>query len=342
VARPRGGRISSAVVVIGPFEPAYLALHRSGALAGRAREAVARLAACDLCARACRADRIGRTVGAVCRTGRHAVVSSFFAHHGEERCLSGTRGSGTIFFGYCNLHCAYCQNWDLSWHGDGDTVSGEELAGMMLELQRRGCHNVNLVSPSHVVPQILEALSLAAARGLTLPLVYNTGGYDGPEALRLLDGLVDVYLADLKYGDSEAARVYSRAPGYFEVAQTAIREMHRQVGDLVLSADGIARRGLLVRHLVLPGGRAGTEAAMRFLADEISRRTYVNLMDQYRPCYRASEHPEIARPPTADELAAAADAARRAGLVRFDPDGVRTGLVALPPGQSGPDASGIR
>lgn len=306
-----------------PFEPAYLALHRAGALAARAREALARLSSCELCARRCRADRVGRTVGAVCRTGRHAVVSSFFPHHGEERCLSGRAGSGTIFFGHCNLQCAYCQNWDLSWRGDGDSVSGDELAGMMLDLQRRGCHNVNLVSPSHVVPQILEAVAIAAERGLTLPLVFNTGGYDAEEGLRLLDGVVDVYLADLKYGDSEEARRYSRAPGYFEVARAAIREMHRQVGDLALSEEGFARRGLMVRHLVLPDGRAGTEAALRFLADEISPRTYVNLMAQYRPCYRADEHPEIARPPSAAELAAAAEAARRVGLARLDPDGVR-------------------
>jgi putative pyruvate formate lyase activating enzyme len=306
-----------------PFEPAYLALHRSGALAERAREALARLSSCDLCARHCRADRVERTVGAVCRTGRHAVVSSFFPHHGEERCLSGSAGSGTIFFGHCNLQCAYCQNWDLSWQGDGDTVSGEELAGMMLDLQRRGCHNVNLVSPSHVVPQILEAVAIAAERGLALPLVFNTGGYDGAEGLRLLDGVVDVYLADLKYGDSEEGRRYSRAPGYFEVARAAIREMHRQVGDLALSEAGLARRGLMVRHLVLPEGRAGTEAALRFLAEEISPRTYVNLMAQYRPCYRADEHPEIARRPSAAELAAAAGAARRAGLARLDPDGLR-------------------
>jgi len=302
---------------------AYLALHRSGALAERARRAVALLERCELCPHHCRADRVHRTVGAVCRAGRRAVVSSFFGHHGEERCLSGSGGSGTIFFGLCNLHCVYCQNWDLSWHGDGDEVTADELAGMMLELQRQGCHNVNLVSPSHVVPQILEAVALAADRGLRLPLVYNTGGYDGPEALALLDGVVDVYLADLKYGDSEVARRYSRAPGYFEVAGSAIREMHRQVGDLVLSDDGLARRGLLVRHLVLPGGRAGTEAAMRFLATEVSSATWVNLMDRYRPCYRAAEHPELARPPTAAELAAAAAAARAAGITRFDPAGVQ-------------------
>ncbi|HET8541195.1 MAG TPA: radical SAM protein [Anaeromyxobacter sp.] len=307
------------------FEPAYLALQRRGALAARAADAVARLASCDLCARSCRADRIARTVGAVCRTGRHAVVSSSFAHHGEERCLSGTRGSGTIFFAFCNLQCAFCQNWDLSWKGDGDAVTGEELAGLMLELQRQGCHNVNLVSPSHVVPQILEAVAIAAARGLRLPLVFNTGGYDGEEGLRLLDGVVDVYLADLKYGDSAEAVRYSRAPGYFEVAKTALREMHRQVGDLVVGPDGIARRGLLVRHLVLPGGHAGTEAAMRFLAEEISPRTYVNLMDQYRPCYRAAEHPEIDRRPSGAELRAAAGAAIRAGITRLDPDGVGAG-----------------
>jgi putative pyruvate formate lyase activating enzyme len=305
------------------FEPAYLRLHRSGALAGRVRDALARLERCALCPHQCRADRVHRTVGAVCRAGRRAVVSSFFAHHGEERCLSGAAGSGTIFFGLCNLHCVYCQNWDLSWHGDGDEVSGEELAGMMLELQRQGCNNVNLVSPSHFVPQILEAVAIAAERGLRLPLVYNTASYDGEEALALLDGVVDVYLADLKYGDSEDARRYSRAPGYFEAAKAAIREMHRQVGDLVVSSDGLARRGLVVRHLVLPDGRAATPAAMAFLAREVSPATYLNLMAQYRPCYRAAEHPEIARAPSAAELRAALEAVRAAGLTRLDPDGLR-------------------
>jgi putative pyruvate formate lyase activating enzyme len=303
-------------------DPAYVALHRSGELERRAAAAVARLAACDLCPRQCRADRVQRSVGAVCRTGARAVVSSFFAHHGEERCLSGTAGSGTIFFGFCNLHCAYCQNWDLSWNGDGEEVSADELAGMMLALQDRGCHNVNLVSPSHVVPQLLEAVAIAARRGLALPLVYNTGGYDGENALALLDGVVDVYLADLKYGDSETARRLSRAPGYFEVARGAIREMHRQVGDLVVDEDGLARRGLLVRHLVLPNGLAGTGAVMRFLADEVSPRTYVNLMDQYRPCYRAADHAELARRPIEAELDEAVRLTREAGITRLDPDGL--------------------
>ena len=255
------------------------------------------------------------------------MVSSFLAHHGEERCLSGAAGSGTIFFGSCNLHCAYCQNWDVSWGRDGDEVSAEELAGMMLALQDRGCHNLNLVSPSHVVPQTLEALAIAAERGLEIPLVYNTGGYDGEGALALLAGVVDVYLADLKYGDSEAGRRYSRAPGYFEAARAAIREMHRQVGDLAVDADGLARRGLLVRHLVLPGGIAGTGSAMRFLAREVSPGTYVNLMDQYRPCYRASEHPELARRPSGAELRAAVRDAWEAGIRRFDPDGLRPDVV---------------
>lgn len=310
-----------------PFVPGYLRLHRSGELAARAEAARLRLVACDLCPRACRADRVSRSVGAACRTGARAVVSSFFAHHGEERCLSGAAGSGTIFFGSCNLHCAYCQNWDVSWGRDGDEVSAEELAGMMLALQDRGCHNVNLVSPSHVVPQALEAVALAAERGLEIPLVYNTGGYDGEGALALLAGVVDVYLADLKYGDSESARRYSRAPGYFEAACAAIKEMHRQVGDLAVDADGVARRGLLVRHLVLPGGIAGTGSAMRFLAEEVSAATYVNLMDQYRPCYRASEHPEIARRPTAAELGNAVREAWEAGIRKFDPDGLRPEVV---------------
>jgi putative pyruvate formate lyase activating enzyme len=257
--------------------------------------------------------------GAVCRTGARAVVHAAFPHHGEERCLSGWGGSGTIFFSWCNLRCAYCQNWEISWDGEGREVGSEELAELMLGLQDAGCHNVNLVSPSHVVAQALAAVEIAARRGLALPLVWNTGGYDSQEALRLLDGVVDVYMPDLKYGDSAVGRRLSRVPDYVEVNRAAVKEMHRQVGDLRLDGRGLARRGLLVRHLVLPAGLAGTEAAMRFLAAEVSPRTWVNLMGQYRPCYRAGETPEIARRPTAAELQEALSAARRAGIERFDP-----------------------
>jgi len=299
-------------------EPAYLALHRRGELRDRARIALDRLASCDLCARYCRVDRRSGTKGAVCRTGRWARVASHGSHHGEERPLSGWRGSGTIFFAWCNLRCVFCQNWELSQRGIGEAVEAEELAGMMLELQAIGCHNVNLVSPSHVVAQVLEALVIAVAAGFRLPLVFNTGGYDSPEALALLDGVVDIYMPDMKYGDGDLARRYSHVRGYVESNRRAVREMHRQVGDLVLDERGLAVRGLLVRHLVLPGDVAGTGEVLAWIASEISPDTYVNLMDQYRPCYRAGEHPPLDRRPTLDEHRRARELARRAGLRRLD------------------------
>lgn len=310
-------------ISLGPpdgFEPAYLRLHRSGELDARSRQAVERLRACDLCPRYCRVDRTSGAEGAVCRTGGRAVVHAWFPHHGEERPLRGSAGSGTIFFSSCNLRCLYCQNWEISWEREGRELEAVELARAMLDLQTQGCHNVNLVSPSHVVPHVLEAVALAAGRGLRLPLVYNTGGYDALEALALLDGVVDVYMPDMKYGDSRLARRLSKVPDYVEVNRAAVREMHRQVGDLRTDGRGVARRGLLVRHLVLPGGAAGTDEVMRFLAEEISPATYVNVMDQYRPCYRADEVPELARRPTGAEIREARAAARRHGLHRLDPD----------------------
>jgi putative pyruvate formate lyase activating enzyme len=305
-----------------PREPAYLQLLRSGELRARAAEARRHLEACDLCANLCRVNRLRGTVGAVCRTYATASVHAAFPHHGEEDVLRGDRGSGTVFFSHCNLRCAYCQNWEISWKGEGAPVSAEALADAMLGLQHAGCHNVNLVSPSHVAAQVLEALALAAERGLRLPLVWNSGGFDSLEALRLLDGVVDVYMPDAKYADSEVARRLSRVTGYAESNRAALREMHRQVGDLVLDERGLARRGLLVRHLVLPGGLAGTDEVLRFLAEEISPRTWVNLMAQYRPCFRASDEPPLDRRPTRDELGEALAAARRHGLTRLDPGGV--------------------
>ncbi len=301
------------------FEPAYVALLRSGELAGRRRRALEHLEDCDLCARYCRVDRTGRDLrGAVCRTGRQARVYSAGPHFGEEDPLVGRHGSGTVFFSWCNLRCVYCQNWEISWCGEGGEVTDRQLADMMLHLQDIGCHNVNLVSPSHVVAQIIAALEIAAREGLHLPLVYNTGGYDSPEALALLDGIVDIYMPDMKYGDAESARHYSKVREYVTANRAAVREMHRQVGDLVIGADGIARRGLLVRHLVLPHDIAGTSEVLRFLAEEISTDTYVNLMDQYRPCHRADKYPEIDRRITAEEYRAALQAAREVGLTRLD------------------------
>jgi putative pyruvate formate lyase activating enzyme len=302
----------------GAREPAYLELLRSGELARRAEAAAARLADCDLCARYCRVDRTRTLRGAVCRTGRQAVVSSFGPHHGEEDCLRGWNGSGTVFFSWCNLRCVFCQNWEISWQGEGREMGAEQLAGVMLALQRAGCHNINFVSPSHVVAQILEAVLLAAQRGLRLPLVYNSGGYDSLEALALLDGVVEIYMPDLKYGDSDPAHRFSHVRDYVRHNWAAVREMHRQVGDLVVNAQGLARRGLLVRHLVLPNGLAGTEAVLKFLAEEVSPETYVNLMDQYRPCYRAGDHPELERGLGAEEYEAALALARRYGISRLD------------------------
>ncbi|HDD25155.1 MAG TPA: 4Fe-4S cluster-binding domain-containing protein [Chloroflexi bacterium] len=298
------------------FEPAYLALYRSGELRRRVAQAREHLHACDFCGHACGVDRF-RQVGQ-CRTGVQAVVSSFGPHFGEEAPLRGTGGSGTIFFAWCNLRCQYCQNYDISQLGQGQTVEAETLAGMMLSLQERGCHNINLVSPTHVTVPILEALLIAVESGLRLPLVWNTGGYDAMPALRLLDGIVDIYMPDMKYADSQIARRYSQVDNYPQVNQAAVREMHRQVGDLVMDRRGIAMRGLLVRHLVLPAGLAGSDKIAAFLATEISKDTYINVMDQYRPCYRAHQLPPLDRPITSEEYAQALSAARQAGLYRLD------------------------
>ena len=300
------------------FRPAYLALLEAGALDERVACAWQHLAACDLCARYCRVNRLKGIKGAVCRTGELAMVASYGPHHGEERPLRGWRGSGTVFFTWCNLRCVYCQNWDISQKGEGRPVTPEDLADIMLGLQAAGCHNINLVSPSHVVAQILAAVAIAARQGLRLPLVYNTGGYDSAEALALLDGVVDIYMPDMKYGDSAVAHRCSHVRDYWEVNLAAVKEMHRQVGDLVLDERGIAQRGLLVRHLVLPGHLAGTDTVLEFLAREISTATYLNLMDQYRPCYRADEYPPLDRRVTFAEYQAALAAARRVGLERLD------------------------
>jgi putative pyruvate formate lyase activating enzyme len=299
------------------FEAAYLALLRSGELARRAQLACEHLTACDMCAMECGVNRRAGELGN-CRTGERALVSSCGPHHGEEDPLRGMRGSGTIFFAWCNLKCQYCQNYDISQLGHGREVEPEEVASMMLSLQAQGCHNINFVSPSHVVPQIIAALLIAAEAGLRLPLVYNTGGYDSLTALRLLDGIVDIYMPDMKYADAEAARRYSKAPNYPQVNQAAVKEMHRQVGDLVMDEDGIALRGLLIRHLVLPDGLAGTKAVAEFLAGEISPDTYINVMDQYRPSYKAADHPRLNRRLAPEEYAEAVRLAQEAGLTRLD------------------------
>lgn len=296
--------------------PAYLDLHESGELARRAEYAHELLTECAICPRKCGVDRLSGAVG-YCGGGAHALVCSAGPHFGEERPLVGTGGSGTIFFGGCSLGCVFCQNYEISHLRRGTEVSADELANIMLGLQERGCHNINFVTPTHFVPQILAAVDLAAGRGLNVPLVYNTGGYDSVETLRLLDGVVDIYMPDAKYADGEVAQRLSGAADYPEIMQAALTEMHRQVGDLEIGADGIARRGLLVRHLVLPGGLAGTREVMSFLAS-LSRDTYVNVMAQYRPCYRAHDYPEINRRLTVEEYREAIRAALDAGLHRLD------------------------
>lgn len=300
------------------FEPAYLELLRSGELKRRVEEARSMLEECRLCGRECRVNRLEGVKGAVCGTGEKAVVSSFNAHFGEEAPLVGQSGSGTIFFTNCNLKCQFCQNYEISQVGEGREVSPEEIAGMMLHLQSQGCHNINFVSPTHVIPQIMAALLIAAERGLQVPLVHNTGGYDSLEALRLLDDIVDIYMPDMKYADDKVGRKLSKVKEYPQVNQAAVREMHRQVGDLVIDEQGVAQRGLLVRHLVLPNGLAGTAEIAEFLAEEISPETYLNVMSQYRPMYKAHEYPRINRRLTAEELEAAVNLALEAGLTRLD------------------------
>jgi putative pyruvate formate lyase activating enzyme len=297
-------------------QPAYLKLLRSGELAERAKIAYEHLTDCDLCGWECHIDRNERT--GACKTGVEPVIASYGAHHGEEDPLRGWGGSGTIFFSWCNLRCQFCQNYDISQLGQGRAVTPEQLGGMMLELQDQGCHNINFVSPSHVVGQIMAATVIAAQAGLRLPLVYNTGGYDSLAALALLDGVIDIYMPDIKYADAIIAKKYSKIPDYPATNRAAVKEMHRQVGDLVLDEHGIAQRGLLVRHLVLPNALAGTAEVARFLAQEVSTDTYVNVMGQYHPCYRAGHYPELNRPPTRRELEDAHRAVRDAGLHRLD------------------------
>ncbi|MBT3315650.1 MAG: radical SAM protein [Anaerolineae bacterium] len=299
------------------FQPAYLALLENGELEKRVKLAFEHLENCDLCARTCHVNRQESVQGAACRTGEKAVVHSFGPHHGEEDPLRGRRGSGTIFFSWCNLQCSYCQNWEISHKGIGREVEPEELAEMMLNLQERGCHNINFVSPSHVVAQILAGVLIAAGKGLRLPIIYNTGGYDSMEALALLDGVVDIYMPDMKYGDSAIARKYSRIRDYWAINQAAIHEMYRQVGDLVVDEQGLATRGLQVRHLVLPNNLANSEKVITFLAEEISKGTYLNIMAQYHPAYQAHKTPQLNRRITAKEYEEAIMLAKEYGLRRY-------------------------
>ncbi len=298
--------------------PGYVHLSRSGELEERAERAYEILRDCVVCPQECHVNRIEDELG-FCRVGHLPMVSSYSPHFGEEPPLVGMNGSGTIFFSGCNMRCEFCQNFEISQCGVGYTVSCEDLAGMMLRLQERGCHNINFVSPTHVVPQILRAVAIAVDHGLTVPLVYNSGGYDSVDTLRLLDGVIDIYMPDAKYGRDDVAFELSHAQNYTSHMKAALVEMHRQVGDLVVR-DGLAVRGLIIRHLVLPENLANSEIVMKFIAEEVSRNSYVNVMAQYRPAWKVAEggrSPVLAalqRPITAREYEYAIECVRANGI----------------------------
>ncbi|WAC05803.1 MAG: radical SAM protein [Methanoregula sp.] len=305
-------------------QPRYLRLLATGELEDRREKASALLQECTVCPRGCRVNRSEGETG-FCKTGMRAQVTSFGPHFGEEPELVGRRGSGTIFISHCNLACEYCQNYTISQCGHGQETTPGDLGAMMLSLQRQGCHNINIVTPSHVVPQILDAVSVAAAQGLRIPLVYNSGGYDSVDTIRLLDGVVDIYMPDAKYGRDEIALALSHAPDYVPVMKSALREMHRQVGDLVVE-QGVAARGMIIRHLVLPGNLADSEIVLKFIADGISRDSYVNIMAQYRPAWHAVHIADrqpafhsLKRPVTGREFRYAIQCAKDAGLYRGFP-----------------------
>jgi len=297
--------------------PSYIETAQSGRLAEKARIGREILKHCTLCPRRCGVDRLSGETG-ICNTGKSAKISSFNAHFGEEAPLVGKNGSGTIFFTHCSLMCCFCQNFDISHEGHGSPAADEELAAIMFAVQNEGCHNINLVTPSHVVPQFLSALEKAIEAGLRIPIVYNSSGYDRVETLQLLEGVVDIYMPDFKFWDPEVAQAACDAPDYPAVARKALVEMHRQVGDLQIDANGIARTGLLVRHLVLPEDLAGTRPIMRFIHESVSPGTYVNIMSQYRPCGNHQRVPGLERRISAAEYENAITAAREEGITRLD------------------------
>ena len=302
-------------VKLDSFTPAYKLLP-SGVLSDKIREAEEILKECTLCPRECRVDRTSDQKG-FCKTGDRPFVSSWGPHFGEERPLVGRFGSGTIFFSNCNLGCLFCQNYSISHLGEGIEISFEKLADIMLALQQGGCHNINLVTPTHQMPMILRSIQIASKKGLNVPIVYNCGGYESLHSLKLLEGVVDIYMPDFKYIDSEMSLKYSYAKDYPEAAMVAVKEMHRQVGGLIIN-KGIVLRGLLVRHLVLPEGVAGTVGVVKFIAEEISKDTYINIMDQYHPCYKAFDNPPLNRRLTNKEFEEAVRMALEAGLRRID------------------------
>lgn len=293
--------------------PRYLDLLKSGELKSRVAEAYRQLRSCTLCPRDCKVDRLKNKLGA-CHTGKIADIASYNDHHGEEPPISGSKGSGTIFFSSCNMRCIFCQNYPISQLRTGKKITPHELAEKMLELQKRGCHNINLVTPSHVVPQFLASLYIAAKKGLKLPIVYNTSGYDGLTSLKLLEGIIDIYLPDIKYSSNKMAKEITSVPNYWDSARPAIKEMHRQVGDLKLDENGIAISGLIIRHLVLPENFSGTDKVLEFIAKEISKKTYVSLMSQYFPADKALTHPILNRRLTPAEFQIAVDTFHKLGL----------------------------
>jgi len=293
--------------------PSYLESYNKRKLDKAIEEGFLRLKSCSMCPRKCKINRLENKSG-FCKTGLKPKVCSFLQHHGEEPPISGSRGSGTIFFSYCNMNCVYCQNYEFSQTGNGREVDFEELAQMMLELQKMGSHNINLVTPTHVMPQILKSLKIAVSRGLNLPIVYNTGGYELPEMIKLLEGIVDVYLADMRYGTSDMSLKYSNAPDYPKYNQDAVKEMHRQVGVAGFDEEGIIKRGLVIRHLVLPNGISGTDKIMEFIAGDISVDSYISLMSQYIPYYKASGFKEISRRITIQEYEDAKKSMQKCGL----------------------------
>jgi putative pyruvate formate lyase activating enzyme len=299
-----------------PNRPSYICLLETGELKQRSETAAKMLKACKLCPHLCGINRSQGEKG-ICRAGEYVVVDSITPHFGEEEVLVGDHGSGTIFFGYCNLKCVFCQNYQLSAKGQGHEITVEELAKAMLRLQELGCHNINFVSPTHFAAQIIQGVEIAAEKGLHLPLVYNTGGFDTIETLKILEGIIDIYMPDIKFIEEEVALKYLRVKGYPQAVKDSIKEMHRQVGDLKIDNNGLAYRGLLVRHLVMPDGLAGSREIMRFLADEISPHTFVNIMGQYRPSHLTDKYPEINRRITRQEFAQAVNAAKEAGLNRI-------------------------
>jgi len=297
------------------FIPSYIKLYKTDKLIERIELLKRKLEECTLCPRECRVNRVKGEQG-FCKSGNKLKFSSAHPHFGEERQLVGRYGSGTIFFTNCNLGCIFCQNYEISHLGQGKEITQEELADTMLSLQKLGCHNINLVTPTHFVPQWVCALSIAIGKGLNIPIVYNCGGYENIETLKLLDGIVDIYMPDAKYADAEVSQKYSKAKDYPQVMKKALLEMHRQVGDLQINNDGMATRGLLVRHLVLPYNLAGTQQIMQFIAKEISKDTYVNIMRQYHPMYQAYDYPMLSRSITWEEYDKAIMIAKSAGLAR--------------------------